>query len=157
MASLTVTATQVFPAGTTVGAYPKSGWSQAALPPSGAPVPAASASAAMGNSSVTLTGLADDTGYYLGGQVSGVWRYVSARTPAAPVDAFADGSVTNAKVSATAAIAQSKIVMTGILGVCVHGANASVARPSGFDQVLWVGSVEPTNMINGDIWVNTAP
>lgn len=41
-------------------------------------------------------------------------------------------------------------------GYVSHGSDASVARPSGYTSVEWIGSVEPTNAVNGDTWVNTA-
>lgn len=43
-----------------------------------------------------------------------------------------------------------------IKGVVNHGADSGVARPGGFASVEWIGSVEPTNGIDGDTWVNTA-
>jgi hypothetical protein len=33
-----------------------------------------------------------------------------------------------------------------------HGSTASTARPAGTRPVIWRGTVEPTNMINGDEW-----
>ena len=53
----------------------------------------------------------------------------------------------NAKVSYT---------KTNVKGHIAHGATASTARPTGFTSVEWVGSVEPTNAVNGDTWVDTA-
>lgn len=41
-------------------------------------------------------------------------------------------------------------------GYVNHGATAGTARPLGYTSVEWVGSVEPTNAINGDTWINTA-
>lgn len=41
-------------------------------------------------------------------------------------------------------------------GYVNHGSTAGTARPSGFASIEWTGSVEPTNAINGDTWVNTA-
>lgn len=38
----------------------------------------------------------------------------------------------------------------------VHGSVAGTARVSGYAINLWIGSVEPTNAANGDLWVNTA-
>lgn len=39
----------------------------------------------------------------------------------------------------------------------VHGADNSVARPlTAQSVVVWVGSVEPLNAVNNDIWVSTA-
>jgi len=43
-----------------------------------------------------------------------------------------------------------------VMGTIVHGATAATARPSGFDVVTWIGSVEPTNATNNDIWIDTA-
>lgn len=40
-------------------------------------------------------------------------------------------------------------------GVVNHGAVASTPRPIGYLYIQWVGSVEPTNAINGDTWINT--
>lgn len=40
-------------------------------------------------------------------------------------------------------------------GYVNHGSVASTARP-GYGSVEWVGSVEPTNAINGDTWVDTS-
>lgn len=47
----------------------------------------------------------------------------------------------------------SKLSTNG-MGVVVHGANASTARPVGFAQVTWIGTVEPTNAVTNDIWYN---
>ena len=41
-------------------------------------------------------------------------------------------------------------------GYVNHGATASTARPAGYTSVEWIGSVEPTNAINGDTWINTS-
>lgn len=38
----------------------------------------------------------------------------------------------------------------------VHGATASTARPAGATYVEWVGSVEPTNAVDNDTWIDTA-
>lgn len=42
------------------------------------------------------------------------------------------------------------------MGVVVHGATAGTARPTGYAQITWVGSVEPTNALDNDVWVDTA-
>jgi hypothetical protein len=34
-----------------------------------------------------------------------------------------------------------------------HGSNASTARPSGVTAVYWIGTVEPVNAVNGDLWI----
>lgn len=41
------------------------------------------------------------------------------------------------------------------MGTCTHGSTAGTARPSGFKQITWFGSVAPTNMIENDIWIQT--
>lgn len=41
-------------------------------------------------------------------------------------------------------------------GYVNHGSVASTARPSGYASIEWVGSVEPTNAIDGDTWVDTS-
>lgn len=38
-------------------------------------------------------------------------------------------------------------------GYVNHGSTASTARPSGYASIEWYGSVEPTNMANGDTWI----
>lgn len=80
-----------------------------------------------------------------------------------------DGSVTDAKVAAGAAIAQTKIAnLTTDLGVkapkseteivVVHdGTAGGGVRPGGYSRVLWVSPVgaahsRPTNMAVGDMW-----
>ena len=37
-----------------------------------------------------------------------------------------------------------------------HGAVASTARPPVSVAVIWIGSVQPTNAINGDVWMDTS-
>jgi hypothetical protein len=42
------------------------------------------------------------------------------------------------------------------VGYVNHGATASTARPGGFGMVIWTGSVEPANWVDGDQWVQTS-
>lgn len=42
-------------------------------------------------------------------------------------------------------------------GYVNHGSTAGTTRPSGFAAVLWYGTVEPDNMIAGDIWFDSTP
>jgi hypothetical protein len=61
------------------------------------------------------------------------------------------------EVDATVRTAEIPLAGTGTLkGYVNHGATAGTTRPIGFTSVEWVGSVEPTNAINGDSWINTA-
>jgi len=48
------------------------------------------------------------------------------------------------------------VVQTSIMGVVVHGATAATTRPSGYTVVTWIGSVEPTNAVTNDIWINSS-
>lgn len=54
----------------------------------------------------------------------------------------------DAKVDESALAASGK-------GYVNHGSVAGTARPSGYASIEWVGSVEPTNALNGDTWVDT--
>lgn len=38
--------------------------------------------------------------------------------------------------------------------VVSHGATAATTRPTGAAQVIWLGTVEPTNGTDGDLWVS---
>lgn len=74
-----------------------------------------------------------------------------------------DGTLTSnsdvkvASQKATKTYADTKIASSVISsngkGYANHGATASTARPSGFASIEWFGSVEPTNMANGDTWI----
>lgn len=41
------------------------------------------------------------------------------------------------------------------MGVVVHGATAGTARPTGYNVITWIGSVEPTNATDDDTWIDT--
>ena len=41
-------------------------------------------------------------------------------------------------------------------GFVNHGVTAGTARPTGHASIEWVGSVEPTNAVDGDTWIDTA-
>lgn len=49
-----------------------------------------------------------------------------------------------------------KADMDNVSGVVEHGATAGTARPSGYANVTWIGSVSPDNAENGDVWISTA-
>ena len=44
---------------------------------------------------------------------------------------------------------------TNVKGHVFHDSTAGTSRASGFTSVEWVGSVEPTNAVNGDTWIDT--
>src|SRR4051794_30539153 len=82
---------QLFPVGVTVKAYPVSNWPQAKLPPAGNPLGAAVAEAVVGaGGDIELTGLEEETRYYAGAEVGGVWRYVNFQTAIPPATAEGD-------------------------------------------------------------------
>lgn len=39
------------------------------------------------------------------------------------------------------------------MGVVYHGSTAATARPTGYKYVTWIGSVEPSNAVEHDIWI----
>ncbi len=41
------------------------------------------------------------------------------------------------------------------VGFVNHVDDDAVARPSGWASVMWVGSVDPVESIDGDTWVDT--
>jgi hypothetical protein len=40
------------------------------------------------------------------------------------------------------------------MGSINHGATAGTARPTGYYSITWIGTVEPTNATNNDIWID---
>ncbi len=54
--------------------------------------------------------------------------------------------------AATASI-ESFAPATYAKGVVMHDDDADAARPSGYASIEWIGTVEPTNMENGDTWL----
>ncbi len=79
----------IFPAGTTVGAYPASNWHATLIPPSGAAVGAATTTAVVAaDGSLAFTGLTEDTKYFAGADIGGgSWRYIGFFAPRGTVDA----------------------------------------------------------------------
>src|SRR2546421_9911447 len=68
-----------YPSGTTIGAYKQSNWATYQFPPSGAPVGSSDATGSVSASgAVTLTGLTDDTDYFI--TDSSGTKYVSSST-----------------------------------------------------------------------------
>jgi hypothetical protein len=71
----------VFPSGTSVGAYKQSNWGTN-IPASGAPVGSADATAVSDGVSIAFTGLVSQTDYYAVASVSGTYRYIAFSTGA---------------------------------------------------------------------------
>jgi hypothetical protein len=71
------------------------------------------------------------TGTTTPGLVAGANISISGTWPNQTISASAEGAVT----------------------AVTHGSNASTARPSGVTAVYWIGTVEPVNAVNGDLWI----
>ena len=41
-------------------------------------------------------------------------------------------------------------------GVVVHGSTANTARPTEYKSIEWIGSVQPSNAVDYDTWIDTA-
>lgn len=64
----------------------------------------------------------------------------------------------DASPASVAAVATNLTALkAATVGVVTHGAVAGTARPTGFAKVQWQGTVEPTNAIDGDEWIDTTP
>lgn len=135
---------QRIPIGATVNAYLQSGWSQAARPPAGDPVGVSAASGTIGtDGSVTLTGLADGTAYFLHTDVSGDDRYVAFSTAAATTD-----MATQAELDAAALAAVAKALVDAKGDLLAGTAADTIARLAvgANDTVLTADSAEATGV-----------
>lgn len=66
---------------------------------------------------------------------------------------LADTSGTNTGDQDLSGLVTSSTISTSGKGFINHGSTAGTARPTGFASIEWFGSVEPTNMANGDTWI----
>lgn len=76
MSAFTLERPNVFPNGTSVGAYPKSNW-PTPYPPSGAPIGSATSTKTVASDKAEFTGLTEGVSYYAAGEVGGAYRYVA--------------------------------------------------------------------------------
>ena len=58
--------------------------------------------------------------------------------------------------TATQTALNGKASLSATKGYVSHGSTASTPRPSGYTSVEWHGSVQPSNAVAGDTWVDTA-
>jgi hypothetical protein len=42
-----------------------------------------------------------------------------------------------------------------VMRVVSHGADANVARPADTAAVYWIGTVEPLQALDGDLWIGS--
>jgi hypothetical protein len=59
------------------------------------------------------------------------------------------------QASVIAAKANSTLLSDSGMGYVNHGSTAGAARPTGYAAITWVGSVQPDNAVDGDVWVDT--
>ena len=50
----------------------------------------------------------------------------------------------------------TKAETANAMGSINHGADADTARPTGYNSITWIGTVEPTNATNDDIWIDVS-
>lgn len=72
-------------------------------------------------------------------------------TPAQFQPYDATGNVVLTTTDVQSALDQADAALAGSLGYVNHGATAGTARPTGYAAVHWVGTVEPSNAVAGDI------
>lgn len=75
--------------------------------------------------------------------------------PSTPPSGFLEPYVGTDKILYTKDSGGDVKALSGGLGYVNHGSTAGTARPTGYDAVMWYGSVTPTNAIDGDIWIDT--
>lgn len=88
-------------------------------------------------------------------------RLTDARTPTAHKTSHATGG-SDALTAADIGAASSShnhdsdyAAKSTAFVVVNHGATAGTSRPTGVGAVYWIGSVSPTNAVNGDLWYDT--
>ncbi len=87
-------------------------------------------------------------------ETGGKLFHTAARAIASALAGFTAGAGT---VSASDSILQALQKVVGnaqsAVTAVTHGSNASTARPLGVTAVYWIGTVEPVNAVNGDLWI----
>jgi len=114
--------------GITLGAYPATNWPNPPAP-SGAPLGSATNTQTLSSGTCTFTGLTPGVSYWV----------VKTTTP------YAYTAI------------QAPAITPGAMGSIVHLADAATVRPTEYPQYTWIGSIQPTNMADYDIWIDTVP
>lgn len=113
---------------------------------------ASSVQASLGKADTAVQSVNGETGTAITLSAADVSAVATTQLGAASGVATLDGSskLTSSQLPASVGTkSETKAVVN-------HGATASTARPSGYGSVEWIGSVEPTNAIDGDTWVDTS-
>lgn len=154
MAERTI-AGQLWPEGTTVGAYLAAAWTDPAREPSG---PAIDTDTVSGGS-VTFTGLAEDVHYVAYASPRGVRFLVSSVSQQPQERARTDRERLAELEDAIDDVSQGG---GGVgMGALVYDGSAWPERPALAENVMWIGPVAPIiggagNAVNGDVWVDTS-
>lgn len=164
MANFTLKRVDIFPSGTSVGAYKQSNW-PSNIPPSGAPQGAADATVNSDGTQIAFVGLADNTDYYAVAQVGGVYKYVAFRTEGATsgettersIDVGGIGETQPAAGSAAAPAAGAAIASLAAPGAGVYDVEVTSYQRGTFDNAdanmelrhgtTVVGKVLSTNVV----------
>lgn len=83
----------------------------------------------------------------------------SAGTAEANAATYTDSSISSLETAMETYVDEglaNKANQSSVVGVVNHGANATVARPTGYGSVIWIGTVAPSNRAVGDIWNNVS-
>lgn len=108
-------------------------------------------------SGVTAAGSALVTGQQANARAaSGVAAAGSALVTGQKANALAASGVAAAGSGVAGVTNLFNMLAAAGMGVVFHGANANAKRPSGFEAVTWIGTVEPTNGVGHeeDVWIN---
>jgi hypothetical protein len=152
MADINLSVYGAFPDGATVGAYPASNWHGFVQFPGGAsPVGTATDEGTVVEQVVAFTGLTEGVRYYAA-EDDPATRYVSFIVGE---DQAVGHGATQEDIDDAVAANDAEQLASG-KGFVFHDATNSVARPTGYASVEWVGSVEPLNSVDNDTWLDTS-
>ena len=71
------------------------------------------------------------------------------------LNTLTDGSDSDSLHAHATNDAKVSFTKTNVKATINHGGTAGTARPTGFDSVEWIGTVEPSNAANDDTWIDT--
>lgn len=80
----------------------------------------------------------------------------AAEVPITDAGDYYTGTEVEAALQEVGAEMALKPAAASVAGVVLHGSTAETARPSGYAVVIWIGSVEPTNALDNDLYFPTA-